>query len=229
MKRTILIAVTGLAILATSHLAVAGKRDGTKCRNSQSCSSKACIRTAPGDKFGTCCERDTCASLSYQCGFAGDGCEGELDCGTCGEGFRCTSNQCESTQICGGFETREYDGLPDSSYLYSCGACYLDGCTLHCTCYPNVGDPKETALDLSQCDPVGGIWNDDGNLGCQLLTTTTVAPSTTIAAPPSTIDTPTTTLAPPPPTTIPDAPTTTIPDVPTTTIPDAPPTTIPSS
>ena len=51
------------------------------------------LRRGVGANLGKCvsqsCTPKTCADLGFQCGLAGDGCGGMLDCGTCGPGQVC--------------------------------------------------------------------------------------------------------------------------------------------
>jgi len=73
------------------------------------CSSSECTVTSEWNKISDCstlgevcangackvsCKPNTCASLGYSCGTAGDGCGGTLDCGACKAGKICTNGAC---------------------------------------------------------------------------------------------------------------------------------------
>jgi hypothetical protein len=184
VKNRILATIAGIALLAgASGTAIAGKSDGSKCVNSKSCSSKVCDK-APGEKFGTCCVRDSCASLGAHCGFVDNGCGVELHCGDCAEADDCNANVCEPSLVCGWPDGNT--GIPEGGYRFSCSDCSVTDCTLSCTCLEADQDPNFTTLDLTTCDPdSNSIQNFNGILTCDPLpvtsTSTTMLPTTTLS------------------------------------------------
>jgi hypothetical protein len=79
---------------------------------------------------GSLCTPTTCAALGYSCGYAGDGCGGQLNCGNCTSPAYCGGN---GFNQCGGNNGLMPDGAPNctpatcGSLGYNCGAAG-DGC-----------------------------------------------------------------------------------------------------
>jgi hypothetical protein len=55
-------------------------------------------------------------------------------------------------------------GVPQGSYLRSCGEAHMEGRTLVAVCRRADGRPERTALDVNRC--VGDIGNINGQLQC---------------------------------------------------------------
>jgi hypothetical protein len=96
MSRTAISVFAILTLVTLSGIAEArgGRPGGSFCRTDRSCASGSCVYANPDDKFGACCTEDSCANLGAQCGFADNGCGGELYCGECDSSTTCEANQC---------------------------------------------------------------------------------------------------------------------------------------
>ncbi len=166
MKNVFVVVSLGIAlIIGSGTSALAGKRDGTSCRNSKSCSSKIC-QIPPGQKAGTCCVRQDCAAQSAQCGVVDDGCSTQIDCGSCGPNLDCVSNTCPGT-MCGGWPVIS-GAYPDGSYINSCDSCSVENCFLSCTCYDFSSQGHFTTVDVADCPPAtSDISNENGVLTCK--------------------------------------------------------------
>ncbi|AUX33647.1 calcium-binding EGF-like domain-containing protein [Sorangium sp. So ce296] len=101
---------------------------GTNCEtNIDDCASGPCVHGACNDQVngytctcapgwtGTTCETavcvpTTCDAQGATCGSIADGCDGTLDCGSCGSGFTCQSGTCQPTGPTG--PACPCDGMP---------------------------------------------------------------------------------------------------------------------
>ena len=98
MKSSPVIAFIACGIIAFAGSALgAGKPAGAMCHVSRSCQSHLCVRLQPADKFGVCCEPETCASLGAQCGMIDNGCGTQINCRECDPGSFCDQNTCMTT------------------------------------------------------------------------------------------------------------------------------------
>jgi hypothetical protein len=225
--------VAGFMLTAGDAIA-GGKPDGSKCHVHKSCRSGSCIRQTPTDKFGTCCAPQDCPSLGAQCGEIDNGCGTPIQCGDCGPGETCVSNQCQagstttsttSTTTTSTSTTSTTNSTTTTVPVCPGLTCPFDLCNEGLNCYSMqssdacgvcvhnffCGDPP-ACTSADDCDP-GQVCVIDSCCGpgtgycsdlCDATTTTTTLGATTTTLGPTT----TTTLG---------ATTTTV-DTPTTTL-----------
>ena len=144
-------AAIAIGILFVAGSATAGgKPDGARCHVHKSCQSKLCLRANPLDKFGECCGAQDCPSLGAQCGEIDNGCGTLIQCGDCGPGSSCVSNQCVQSS------TTTTLGTPGScaglcGTSTDAGGCYCD----EISCTNNDGCADRDSLCPEVCNPPG--------------------------------------------------------------------------
>ena len=116
------------------------------------------------DTVPTTCQPKTCAQIGASCGLQGDGCGGQLNCGTCVAPQSCggggVPNQCGGgscvKKTCANYPNtcgQQSDGC--GSLTVSCGACTGNACvTKTCANYPNTCG--------QQGDGCGGVTSNCG-------------------------------------------------------------------
>ena len=143
MKKLIFLSMILAATFASSNTAMAGgKPDGARCHVHKSCQSKLCLRQTPTDKFGLCCDGQTCAEAGAQCGTIDNQCGIPLNCGDCGFGFNCVQNQCVSngsttTTTQGPVSTTTTVSVTTTTNIEGCGhhQCDSPDCAPGCETY----------------------------------------------------------------------------------------------
>ena len=226
MKRILAASIAMAAVLLLSGVADAGgKPDGATCHVHKSCRSKLCLRENPLDKFGKCCGAEDCASLGAQCGEIDNGCGTPIQCGDCGPGSNCVSNQCvQGSTTTSTTSTTATTSSTTTTNTLGCGfdkcdapvpcantdSCQLfdiaeDICGVCVHVTSNQCGDYTTCTQTSDCSPgehcATGTCCETGicMATCPFNTTTTTSPPTTT----STTSTTTTTAAPPTTTTLP--------------------------
>jgi hypothetical protein len=112
------------------------------------------------------CTATTCAALGFNCGIAGDGCGGQLDCGTCAGGAYCGGggfNRCGTTGL-GADGSVPCTATTCAALGFTCGTAG-DGCggTLNCGSCTN---PQYCGGGgFSQCGGNNGL-TPDGGVAC---------------------------------------------------------------
>ena len=142
-----------------------------KCTNPQYCGGGGYSKCGGNDGLGpdgsVACKAETCASLGYTCGVAGDGCGGTLSCGSCSD-----------PQYCGGGGYNKCGGnnglLPDggvactpktcASLGYTCGITG-DGCGASLNCGTCTNPEYCGGGGFNQCGGNNGL-SPDGGVAC---------------------------------------------------------------
>jgi hypothetical protein len=134
-----------------------------------SCGKKAAGTCAPacvGSDVcfaGACCTPNSCAGLFAACGAADAGCGVSLDCGICGPGLTCASNQCV------GAPTPDAGAACSSTtFLVDCPSrpCLnAIGCNAGQCAYAPVTCPQGSPCPVQQCQAIGatdggGPWTN---------------------------------------------------------------------